>query len=420
MIFRFKGSPQLKREIEAWREDKIISEEQEQILYERYDLLSDAPWYLQSGFFVRALALVLVGMSLILLISENWHHFSVSLRTATCLMPLLLAYAAGVHLLLRNKSQQAELAFFFASIAFGANIFLQAQIYHISAYFPNGILWWLLGSLPFAWYFRSTIHLLLAQVLYSIWMILLSTHSQSSWLAVPLLVLMFLMLNRAPARSSIIGVLVSCFILLINLQSWLDFGTKVDLFAFQYTAALALMVLTAAMRNLAAESFLDRVITFIKFYSLTLLYILTFSEVAEEIRYFDFPWLPFVLWLLTLTALLALPRLRSLGRRDLLVYCGFALPLLFVHVFDIRDRHDFLMMLLFNLTFFSMAVWLIISGMNNRHKKVFMAGITMIFLQAVGRYFDFFSDYLLSALIFFLGGLFLYLINNFWNRRYAS
>jgi len=158
MLLNFKGSQKLKKEIVEWVNENIITSKQADILYKRYELLKEAPYYLRSNFILRGVALVLAGLGLLLLISENWNQFGILIRMSIAAIPMLISYMLGFKFLYENKKDEAELAFFFGSITFGINIFLQAQIFHISAYYPNGILWWMIGVLPMAIFFKSKLH----------------------------------------------------------------------------------------------------------------------------------------------------------------------------------------------------------------------------------------------------------------------
>lgn len=94
--FSLKRSPQFREEIQSWVADGVISGEQAAKLFARYELDREAPWYLQSGFWLRGLAILLVSMGFLLIISENWHRFNVPVRMAFGLVPLLAAYGFGL------------------------------------------------------------------------------------------------------------------------------------------------------------------------------------------------------------------------------------------------------------------------------------------------------------------------------------
>ena len=200
MLNIFFNHTQLQNEIKSWVEEGIISPEQAASLHQKYELTGTVPWYRKSSFIITAVALILVGMGLVLLISENWHRFNIPLRSAIGLLPLFLAYGTGFYLLQKDRYKEAELAFFFGSIVFGINIFLQAQIFHIDNYFPDGFKWWLIGAIPIALYFRGNLHNFLLQFLFFAWTKELLEYEHFSWwgplLFLPILYLWYLKPNR--------------------------------------------------------------------------------------------------------------------------------------------------------------------------------------------------------------------------------
>ncbi|MCB1147003.1 MAG: DUF2157 domain-containing protein, partial [Leptospiraceae bacterium] len=197
----------LHHESEEWVKGKLISVEQQKKILEGYPV--ETAWYKQSGFLLRALALSLFAAALILLISANWDQLPRFLRSGIALLPMLTATVFAWVFYHRSQETQAgqylELSLFFVCLTLGANIFLQAQIYHISAFFPNGFLWWMIGILPVILFLESRLTAYLLLVILFLHTSMLNNFDQASlttpaflaisgWIALRKPVLPFLLL----------------------------------------------------------------------------------------------------------------------------------------------------------------------------------------------------------------------------------
>ena len=128
------------------------------------------------SFWLQCLAATLAGFALLLVISKNWQHLSWFAQSSITLAPLVLAQLWALWQERKENHLGAELGWFFASIALGANIMIQAQIFHISAYYPNGVLFWVIGILPVLIFRGSHINYLLAAVLFFMYLIMQLDH----------------------------------------------------------------------------------------------------------------------------------------------------------------------------------------------------------------------------------------------------
>lgn len=113
---------------------------------------------------------VILGLGVILLFAYNWQAMHKFAKLGVIFAALLLAHGAGLWLRGKNyPDAAAEAAHLLGSTLFGAGIFLVAQIYHISAHYPNAFLIWALGATLLTWAIPSIPQGLLAAALFCLW-----------------------------------------------------------------------------------------------------------------------------------------------------------------------------------------------------------------------------------------------------------
>ena len=369
MIFNFKHSAQFRQEIQNWVEEQIISPAQAAQLIAKYELDREEPWYLKSAFWLRGLALLLAGLGLLLLISANWHRFNVPVRMAFGLIPLFIAYAIGFRYEMTGKRDAAELAFFFASIVFGVNIALQAQIFHISAYYPDGTMWWIIGALPVAIYFRSSLHLALVQTLFFIWMTQQLDHAQFSFWAIPLYPGMLYLLTRVPNRIVFLAHIVNTYLLVYNISSAVSYHASPDFMLLFMLTTLVIMLATPFFAGQYDEEFLSRGRELGFAIILFFFYLHTFEDVIKENINDTFS--PAVIalgiaaffWRTSQVKINLFAKLITFG--ILLIYL--------VGAFFNDSKADFstICAVITNLAFFGVAIWSIRHGIQQRQKRFF-------------------------------------------------
>ncbi|HQU73284.1 MAG TPA: DUF2157 domain-containing protein [Calditrichia bacterium] len=407
---------QFREEIEAWVKEGIITPEQAQLLINRYHLDDDPPWYRQSGFILKALAILLAGMALLLVISQNWHHLSLFARSAVGLIPLLTAYAIGLFYFLRGEEDSAELALFFAGIALGANIFLQAQIYHISAYFPDGILWWMIGLFPVAWLFRSRLHLGGILFLFLIWISQQLQFHQLSYLGLVLFAGLLYLVRQLPHRILLTAMLASTVMVLWNLDWHLNGRTQSDWILMSVLFAGGLSALLEFVKDPYPEDFIARLRQGALVFLLMILLGLTFE--ADIRTDSPFPLLP---TLMGLSAIGLSFRGRTSEQQKWIggltaVIWTFAI----VWHFSPHRETSIALQTIANILFLGIGASWVYFGLQKGVKKTFMGGIILLAILAVARYFDLISNYLVTAALMIFFSLLIYAANRYWDKRYAS
>ncbi len=148
--------------LEYWVEHKLLSAKKAEEL--RASIPEDRD-HLQAraiGIFT-ALGGILVGLGVILFVASHWGeippHLQTGLLLAVTLGSGLAAYYFGYE---KGYEKTGAGLFLLNTIAYGATIFLIAQIYHLPLDFWWGALLWFLGTLYFAYALQSRQHLWLS------------------------------------------------------------------------------------------------------------------------------------------------------------------------------------------------------------------------------------------------------------------
>ncbi len=140
-------------ELNVWRRDAIVSEEQSRRIADLYEGAGELAERGRSRavFTLMAAAATLVGLAALLLIGYNWNQLDRLTKLAMVLGTIALTHAIGFSLRYgRNARAGSETVFFLGCLFYGAGIWLVAQVFHINAHYPDGLWWWAVGVLPFA------------------------------------------------------------------------------------------------------------------------------------------------------------------------------------------------------------------------------------------------------------------------------
>ena len=408
----------LKEQIDIWVEENIITTEQKTLLAERYELDKPGPWYTRSGFIIQAIAVLLAALALLLIISANWHRFPTALRMLMGLLPLAAAYAYGIYTEQNGNRDRAELAFHFANIAFGANIFLQAQIFHISAYYPNGILWWIIGVVPIALYFKSHVQHGLLQGLYAMWLSMQLDYSQFSlWSPLILAVLCYHVYHH-PNRILLVATIINFILALFNLLGYVDRFYEPQYVEIMLGAGLLIILLLHFFEGNYRKPFLEKVSAVFLVLLFFLFFLQTFEGLSSEVLSGKVAVGGGLM--LALAGVLYSRQTKTMPLNILFVFVSFILiaNALIALSPESGDKIRTTGWVLFNLGFLASAILMIWNGISHQEKRYFMAGIFMIAALALLRYLTLFGDYLTTAFIFILCSIGLYFANNYWNKRY--
>ncbi|OGV67143.1 MAG: hypothetical protein A3K19_10700 [Lentisphaerae bacterium RIFOXYB12_FULL_65_16] len=160
-------------QIEIWVAEGIIQPAQAEVLRRRYAAAAEepakpgVPWaiILFAGF-----GAVVIGLGVILLFAYNWEKMHRFVKLGLVFGALAAAHGAGLVLRRReNLRGFSDALHLLGTMLFGAGIWLVAQVYHISAHYPNAFFVWAAGALLLAWALPSVPQGLVAAILIPVW-----------------------------------------------------------------------------------------------------------------------------------------------------------------------------------------------------------------------------------------------------------
>jgi hypothetical protein len=421
-----KGSQNFKAEIELWQQEGIITAEQLAKLKAKYELDAPPPWYKRTSFVLQGVALLLAAMGFFLLIAMNWETLPIFVRTLIVLLPLLGSYAVAWYQYRKENISGAELAMLLASLLLGANIALQAQIYHISAYFPDGVLWWILGTLPVIYFFRSSLIAVIFQGLFIIWLQMQLQFDQFAYWGIIMFAAFSWFLYRNPNSVHLIFAFVSGYLFLSNIFQSFIYTNRYDNFVFSllFTTIYALMSLSKLkiLQPQYSETFILRLQQLFTTGIFFVLYAFTFSEFNKDIANHTFEVRTllalaiFYVLALTIWAWKTKFTDRETSIFFLVVGIFLSMPLL-----NRNEDTAFWYMVLCNILLFSLIIYKIYIGIQHQEKAKFMWGIGYLVVWAISRYIVLFGEnYLFTGLVFIACSLGIFAVNRLWNKKFGE
>jgi uncharacterized membrane protein len=418
----------LRRELPYWVERGWVSPGGDRAILDHVAAQGGGTPYLTYAFSI--LGVLLLGSGIITYFAANWGLIPKLAKLILLFGAMWAAYgAAGWWLHEKRSPHLGEAMLLLGVILFGANIALIAQIYHIDAHFPNGVLLWSLGALLVAWLLRSQPALLAAIALGWLW-----TSFESDWrtraphwqfllLWVAFLPLIYRNVWKPALHLALIALLVwSTHLYGLGDLLW-PRGALLYLTQFYFLAYLAMFLLGMLFATWERPApFAAATRRYGLFATLVSGFALTFPGMQSGRAFWNEQnlreaastgWVVLTVAGLALVVLLALwHRRRTLGaeRPKYLVWgqglIGVIVALLLVNLF-LTGKQGGLVAVFFNLLYFGGLVWLIYAGMHQEDH--FLVNIAFVFfgITLLTRYFDTFWTLLNRSYFFMVGGLLL-------------
>ncbi len=430
MWSHLKGSDRFKEEIDWWQKQGWISPEQAKLFIDSYELNQAPPWYKQSGVWIKAVSILIVAMGIFLLISANWQELPIAVQVLAGLLPLGIAYGLAIWNYQKNNINGAHFSMIFASLMLGANIALQAQIFHISAYFPDGLLWWIIGTMPVIFFFRSTFLAIVFQALFLMWLFFQNEYFQFSLWSPVLLIAFAYFVYRNPHWLDLLFMLGSFYMFLVNLIIAVEEKRLERIYDFElmplFFGAYILLFLT--IFNFVKQDYSGKFAGSLQTALLTVLvfffYIFTFKDATQAIvKGITDKGVPASFYAMIIIAVVLYwqqPKQAKMNIAFGIIGLVF-IPALLLSLIKVTysEVYTNILFILMNVLFFAYCVWKIYYGIKQKEKGDFMRGVFYLLVWLIGRYIILFEDYLTTSIIFILAGVGLYYLNNYWNRRIA-
>jgi uncharacterized membrane protein len=376
--------------LELWQRQGLVSQGQARRILAYYGLapqtVEEAGGRGRLASIVAILGAVLVGIGVILFVGSNWQHLDRYQRVGLLLAAMLAAYAAGFRLKYRpgNYPRIGASLIFLGTVVFGANLFLVAQIYHVSAPEPTLLAIWATGAFATAYAAASRPSLYLGIIVAVAWY----GFQLAAW-----------HIERLGA-SSLIGLaaFVSLGLLLVGVGEVQRSFRRTESFSAPFVR-LGLVVTLAAVW---VFSFADvwRAIG-------SMSSSLGSASVAGPAL--DYLIASFVLFSVVAAALAAWAfRRLGIDRTSVFEAAGVAVLLLsslLVVFHPLSEAAHYAVV--FNAVLLSAVVWAIILGVWSRREALINIGLAFFVLLVAARYFDFFFSFMDRSLAFIGGGLLL-------------
>lgn len=421
---------QLQQRLPHWiAQGWITAENGQRILAEAAAGQPPSTRYLTLAF--SLLGVILIGSGVITFFAANWAAMSKLAKLLLLFAALGGSYALAGLFARREMPVLSQAMLLLGVILFGSNIMLIAQIYHISAHYPDGVLTWALGGLLVAYLMGSQPAMVAALGLAVLWT---GMESQEFGRSVHWPFLIFLAAGlhgvfngrwRIALHVALAGLLLwSWFSFLAVMGSWWAHQHQgIYLVQVFFLAYLALFIGGLLMHRREHWQGLARTVQgYASFAALACLYLLTFPDLLQDVRGASGPW-----WWANALALLVLLslafwhyRLSAGGARPAflnwgLVLLGGIVALLAANLYASVAYAGWLA-LLFNLVYFLGLLWLLYAALHLENRALVNQAFFFFAITLLARYFDTFWS-LMDRSLFFMGGGLLLLGGGYWLER---
>ena len=158
----------LKRQADDWQARGLLSPEQAGRILALYSPVGRFG-AARAAFGLTGLAVLMAAVALLLVIGYNWDALAPAARVAIVFGIVGGAFAGSAIAYRRDHPRVGEALAFAATLLYGNGIFLLAGVFHIRAHDPDGLFWWIVGTLVTALLVRSRLITLTALALLLFW-----------------------------------------------------------------------------------------------------------------------------------------------------------------------------------------------------------------------------------------------------------
>lgn len=433
----------LRTELGAWRAAGAIDDPESVLaLYETDADIAERA-HSRGVFALTAVAGSLVALAVLLLVGYNWGEMPRALKVSAAILGTLAAHAAALSLRYRRDARTgAEVAFFVGCLLYGAAVWQIAQAFHVNAHYPDGLLWWAVGVLPFALLLDTVLCHVLLSALLATWVgtEVIGFRDLGGWLFgrhpglpncapwLPLFVALgawWAYRKNVPAALALYAPLFAWW-LILQPFAW-KFDTNP---VFLIGSAGALLLLLAESHPSGSKFAIPLRLWGFALAGGALIPLGSYEygrdsfQLADSVLALVLP--PVLLALTGAAVVLAwLARRREAGAPAPLLERRHAIPLALAALFPVLGLlHGFditaLPVVLANVAILAAGVWLLGVGLREERGRPFGYGVAYLLLWAVVRYFDLFGGaggMLGAAALFFVCGGVLFGVAQYWRKR---
>ena len=426
----------LENEVTTWRNEGVINEAQAGAILSRYAGLRDSDEADRGSRLVTVLAVLgalLVGVGVITFFAANWQVIPKWVKVSLVFGSIVVSYAVGYYLAFekQNYPRVGRAIIFLGSILYGAGIWLVAQIFHINAHYPDGVLFWAIGIVPIVVVCSSLSILIEASLLLTLATILEQTGFQNSnYMYLPLMAVIIILSYRLKSRLAV-------GLTLPGMAVWLAINTAISFKSSEaivyigiVNMALGLLFyglgcLQKTAERLAVMKTPFQIVGLLVFFLSSFIVSFKWFSYSQESFIRTFTVSPFFTTSFSIVALLAFGSSVLLLRRDRAKKESFreaVFMLIVVAAVSVVAFTGFLMgrtgfVAYTNILLFASVVTVIVMGYVNKEPVLINFGLIFFVLDVIARYFDFFWDMLDKSVFFIVGGLLLLIGGTILERR---
>lgn len=449
----------LESELADWRGSGTITDAQADQILAGYETSHETQRRQGSifAFVMSGIAALMIGLALLLLIGYNWDGMPRELKLVIVFGTILATQTAGWYLKFRRDARLAgEILSFLGCLFYGAGIWLVAQVFHLDSHYPDGVLWWAIGVLPFALLLDTLLVQFLFVALLALWagMEVLGFANLGHFLfgrhwmipngayALPLLAapgVIWAYRKGSPTAVGLYAMLGAWWGTLQMIAWHLEFES------FYFIGSLGAIYLIIAESHRQGSRM---AIPFRTFGALLLAGALIPASFVDFHKHFNsterqvfasaVQLIAIAVLLIATVLISAWLRPRTVGESSkslwenvqalvsrqwlpvgMAVTMG-AMSFLSSNVVSDSNNVAVVLAVVANVAIVCLSLWLIRVGLNEERGRPFFAGIVYFLLWAMLRYFDLFGDVggmLGAAGMFFLCGLALFGVGWFWRSR---
>ncbi len=408
------------QEMALWKNEGIISQQQSEEILGRYEQeIVSQPNSSRLVAIISILGSILVGLGVILFLAANWQGFSIPLKLGLIFGCLIMTYTLGYYFAYEKKNfiKTGKALTFLGVILFGSGLALIGQIFNINAHFPDGLLFWGIGSFLVALTTKDKNIIALTILLFAAWNITEQARFYNlnylflGMMLVSLKMLIFPTKARLAFLLAVLGLIIWVFLTLNLLtDSFMVSGSGLVIFL---GALYTLGRLPILEKERAGFSFLIRIVSLYRI--MIILYAFTFQNIHRSGDWYqlfwqqhsDFYWfygsIVGVGLIITLINVIGLAKQKKLYLiRESQVILGLVI-LMVTYLVTASEIASLIPTIIYNLGYLGLVLGIIAIGIREKSQAFINSALFFFIVDIITRYFDYFFK-LLDRSFFFIGG----------------
>jgi uncharacterized membrane protein len=401
---------QLKEQLPILESEGLITSQQSQSLFARYQLDalgSEAMNILLSV--IYTIGAVLIAIGIISFVATHWEDIGRSTKIIMIFAVMLIAHTAGFYLwkIRGSYPKLGHTLVLLGTLIFGANIGLMAQIFHIQSNPANGFMAWTLGAIIIAYATKSVPNAVLAAITAIIALFSSIDHYPAHaiiWFPLAALILFVPFIYYTKSRWALCSTLILLTIAMPFSLSGDDVGEFSSVVGFALSGLLFFSWGTVSQHKELTQ-FISPTAWFFGVFNASLAtYLYSFHDFNRSMGvyfYTNFTTTCIVASILLLLSLILMGI--SFSRRIKLLHAfllGLIAANLAVIVLLSQIVSFFELTIIANLIFILMIILLFIASFTHEDRRIFWASVLMAALLILSRTLEYETELLIKAIIF--------------------